>query len=140
MEIGPDPGSILHEFHVLDFLQGDLKVEIESIRIVANIGADFEDARGLQDMLKGFNIRPRCAEGCLAQDVDVNEVGAVVRVDISREDGIEPVRESSTPSRSGYRDGGSTMRLLKLSRSSRMPLLESMKLVITAIVQRIWYC
>ena len=36
------PGSILRDFDVLDVVQGVLSVEIESIKIVADIGADFE--------------------------------------------------------------------------------------------------
>ena len=70
------PGSILHDFDVLDFLQGVSRVEIESIKIVTDIGADFEKIRRLLDMLKGFTIRTRCAEGGPAGDVDVYGVGS----------------------------------------------------------------
>ena len=41
-----------------------------------DIKADFEKIRRLQDMLRGFNIRTRCAEGGLVQDVDVFGVGS----------------------------------------------------------------
>ena len=49
-------------------------MEIESISTVADIGADSEETRRLQDMLKGFTIRKRCAESGLAQVIDVYEV------------------------------------------------------------------
>ena len=49
-------------------------MEIESINIVAEIGVDAEGTRKIQDMLKGFTIRTRCAEGGLAQVIDVYEV------------------------------------------------------------------
>ena len=49
-------------------------MEIESINIIAEIGADAEETRRLQVMLKGFTVRTRCAEGGLAQVIDVHEV------------------------------------------------------------------
>ena len=69
-------GSIFHDFDVLDFLQGVLRVEIESIKILTDIGADFGKIWRLHNMLKGFDIRTRCAEGGLAHDVGVYGVGS----------------------------------------------------------------
>ena len=52
------------------------------------------------------------------------EKGAIVRVDIPQEDGLEPLQESSIPSRSRKRDGRLTVRLLSLSRKLDYAIVE----------------
>ena len=116
------------------------KSGIKSINIVAEIRADAEETRRLQDMLKGFTVRTRCAGGCLAQVIDVYQVWRGYQGDYMAERWDRACPGKLHHFEIKKMDGGLTMRLLSLSGSSSIPLLKSTKPVMIAIVRRLWHC